>query len=472
MKFLFIAAALVIAAVSFAGWLPMTGRSEASASGPSPSFTGAPLESNCTACHSTFKVNSGTGGVVISGLPQNYLPGQQIPITVTVNDASGVLYGFQLTAVDQSGAKVGEFVIPEPSPSPGVATMQVVTGFVNGQERKYIEHTIQGVTPSTFGTRSWQFNWTAPERRVGKLGFYAAGNAANSDSSSDGDQIYTTAKHVLSGTAIASFDGDQRSDISVYRPSTGVWYSINSDQTGVKERSWGMAGDVAAPGDYDGDGIADRAVFRPSNGTWWIQFSSSGAHAVVSWGIAEDTPVPADYDGDGKTDVAVFRPSESKWWIIYSSGGYTALKWGVSSDIPVQGDYDGDGKADYAVYRPFEGVWYVLRSSDGVLVWNFGLSTDVPVPGDYDGDGKYDIAIYRPSDGSWWLQRSSAGLGVVNFGLAEDVPAPADYDGDGKFDAAVFRPSNGAWYIKRSGDSGVTSANWGILGDVPVAAAY
>ncbi|MDQ3064570.1 MAG: hypothetical protein M3R14_17160, partial [Acidobacteriota bacterium] len=35
----------------------------ASASGPTPSHTGAPNESNCTACHSDFPVNSGTGGV-------------------------------------------------------------------------------------------------------------------------------------------------------------------------------------------------------------------------------------------------------------------------------------------------------------------------------------------------------------------------------------------------------------------------
>ena len=69
-----------------------TGKATAASTGPSPSFTGAPNESNCTTCHSTFAVNSGGGNVVISGIPRNYLPGQAIPVRVTVNDTTGVLF--------------------------------------------------------------------------------------------------------------------------------------------------------------------------------------------------------------------------------------------------------------------------------------------------------------------------------------------------------------------------------------------
>src|SRR5215204_7765889 len=72
----------------------------ASASGPSPSHTNAPGEANCTECHSDFVANSGTGNVMISGIPANYLPGQQIPVTVRVNQADAVVYGFQMTALD------------------------------------------------------------------------------------------------------------------------------------------------------------------------------------------------------------------------------------------------------------------------------------------------------------------------------------------------------------------------------------
>src|SRR5678815_3763267 len=83
----------------------------ASASGPSPSHTNAPGEANCTACHGDFAVNSGTGSVTISGLPANYRPNQQIAITVRTSQADAVVFGFQLTALDVRGNKVGTYSI-------------------------------------------------------------------------------------------------------------------------------------------------------------------------------------------------------------------------------------------------------------------------------------------------------------------------------------------------------------------------
>lgn len=58
--------------------------------------------------------------------------------------------------------------------------------------------------------------------------------------------------------------------------------------------------------DFNGDNISDIAVYRPSNGTWYIRDGATN-YRGVQFGISTDKIVPADYDGDGKTDIAVFR---------------------------------------------------------------------------------------------------------------------------------------------------------------------
>ena len=442
----------------------------ASASGPTPSHTSAPGEANCTACHSDFPVNSGTGSVLIAGLPPNYFPNQQINVTITTAQADAVIYGFQVTALDGEGGPAGTFTLQNPQPPTSPST-QILNGIVGNITRRYVEHTIDGITPTAFGSKSWNFIWTAPAQRIGKVSFYAAGNAANSDGSTSGDYIYTSNKGTFSGTGISNFDSDGSSDVAVFRPSTGVWYSLNSTDGNFQASQFGFGTDEITPGDFDGDGKTDRAVWRPSTGVWYVE-KSTGGYIITQFGLEGDVPVQADYDGDLKTDIAVWRPSTGVWYIIRSSNGtYDIRQFGLASDKIAQGDYDADGKVDVAVWRPSTGVWYIWRSSDnGYIIYGFGLSEDKPVPGDYDGDGRADIAVWRPSTGVWYLQRSSAGFGATQFGLSSDLPAPADFDGDGKTDVAVYRA--GAWYLIRSSDIRVAIGNFGLPGDVPVPAGY
>jgi uncharacterized repeat protein (TIGR03803 family) len=193
------------------------------------------------------------------------------------------------------------------------------------------------------------------------------------------------------------------------------------------------------PSDFDGDGKADVTVYRPSAGTWFILNSSTNYTTSnrYQWGVSTDVPVPGDYDGDGKADVAAYRPSTGEWFIHRSSdGGLTYGSWGARAsaglgDIPVPGDYDGDGKTDFAIYRASTGEWFIHRSSDGGLTYgswgtrgSAGLG-DIPVPGDYEGDGMIDPAVYRPSTGQWFILKSSTNCTtsfVVAWGSRTDMP--------------------------------------------------
>ena len=262
----------------------------------------------------------------------------------------------------------------------------------------------------------------------------------------------------------ADFDGDGKTDLSVFRPSEGNWY-LNRSTAGFTVIGWGLSADKLVPSDYDGDGKADAAIYR--NGVWYILRSSNGAADVVSWGLASDIPQVGDFDGDGKADQTVYRPSEGNWYIRRSLGGFLVIRFGISTDIPVASDYDGDGKTDIAVYR--NGVWYLNQSTAGVSTISFGLATDNPVPADYDGDNKDDVAVFRPSDGTWYILKSSGGVLITAFGISTDVPVPGDYDGDGKDDIAVYR--GGTWYLNRS-TAGLLITNFGISTDKAIPKQY
>ncbi|MBV9209660.1 MAG: VCBS repeat-containing protein, partial [Acidobacteria bacterium] len=247
----------------------------------------------------------------------------------------------------------------------------------------------------------------------------------------------------------SDFDGDGKTDLAVFRPSSGNWFTQSSSNGAIVQQQFGVSTDKLAPGDYDGDGLTDTGVFR--DGAWFMLQSSDGALRAEQFGTSGDAPVASDFDGDGKTDLAVFR--QGVWYIRQSSNNTLRVNsFGLNTDAPVPADYDGDGVSDIAVFRASSGTWYIRQSSNNTLrAQTFGAGGDAPVAGDYDGDGKADLAIFRPSNGTWYILNSQSGaLRAQAFGLNTDKPAPGDYDGDFKFDLAIFRPSSGGWYIFNS----------------------
>ena len=158
--------------------------------GPPPGYTRAPGEEPeaCAECHLPSG-NPGSGQISIT-VPATYVPGQTYQITVTHTNADPTRqrWGFQLTALDSSDEKAGALQNTS-------ALTQIITGGPGGN-RQYIEHNSSSNGDGTFhgqqGGASWTFNWTAPPTDVGVVTFYAAGNHANGDGNSSGDNIYFT----------------------------------------------------------------------------------------------------------------------------------------------------------------------------------------------------------------------------------------------------------------------------------------
>ena len=269
---------------------------------------------------------------------------------------------------------------------------------------------------------------------------------------------------------IFDYNGDRRTDFSVFRPSTSAYF-VQSLNPNSSAKIFGRSTDKIVPADYNGDRRTDFAYYRPSTNMWLILDQNSQPIYSTQFGLAGDIPVPADYDGDGKADIAVYRPSEGNWYVRRSTDNVTQIvTFGLNDDKPAPADYDGDGKDDLAIFRPSTGVWYILRSSDSQFsIIQFGTSEDLTVSGDYDGDGKADIAVWRPSTGAWYILKSSDwGFIATTWGQTGDVPVVGDYEGDGKFDFAVWRPTDRIWYVRKSSDNGAIYFQWGLPGDIPI----
>jgi Reeler domain-containing protein len=159
--------------------------------GPPAYATNAPRDSTCNTnpgCHDSFLTNSSTAKLLIAA-PAVYTPGQSVNIKVSLINSSGKLHGFEMTAVDANGKKVGTF--KKIGTFTQVIPVLDYRGLKATDRGKYIEHTKAGSKQTR-----WRFKWKSPVGASNPITFYVSGVDADGNAGSDGDYVYTALKGI------------------------------------------------------------------------------------------------------------------------------------------------------------------------------------------------------------------------------------------------------------------------------------
>lgn len=154
-------------------------------------FTGSPGENTCVSCHTSFAANSGGGSITIATTPSitgnEYVPGTTYTVDVTVAKTGVTLFGLGAEILNSSNTNAGTISILN----------STETKILTSSGRTNVAHQLNGGS-STTGSKTFSFKWVAPAT-AGVAKIYAAGVAANANSSNNGDYVYTTSL-ILSGS--------------------------------------------------------------------------------------------------------------------------------------------------------------------------------------------------------------------------------------------------------------------------------
>lgn len=153
--------------------------------GPPDHEAGDPPDNiNCTACHSTYTVNSGPGVAQLRNLPAAFQPGQTYTLTVSIAQPGQLRWGFELCALVRDSVDAGQLAAVDTN----LVQTSVYPFLLN---RHFIKQKLAGSFWYQPDSASWQIRWTAPSAAYDTASFYVALNAANGDDTHLGDYIYT-----------------------------------------------------------------------------------------------------------------------------------------------------------------------------------------------------------------------------------------------------------------------------------------
>lgn len=156
--------------------------------------TGAPSastgsSSNCTSCHGDYTLNSGGGGIVVTGLPSTYVPGTAYSFSIKLNHgtADRKVWGYAIKAIDTVTRNVvGVWATTNANSS--------IKGTAGGTSYE-LSHANAGTTTSANTYTYNNLTWTAPAVPTvnqARVKFYISAVAGDQNGNEAGDYVYTT----------------------------------------------------------------------------------------------------------------------------------------------------------------------------------------------------------------------------------------------------------------------------------------
>lgn len=237
----------------------------------------------------------------------------------------------------------------------------------------------------------------------------------------------------------ATFVGQKRSAIGIFRPANGQWF-LDLNGNGIWDGCnvdlclgpFGGTGDLPIIGDWTGSGMQNIGIFRPSTGEWFLDLNGNGTldgcnidRCLRTSSSQNGLPFAGDWNGSGLDMIGELIPGRTaKWYLDINSDGTLDCNSDLcfkfianDGDLPVAGDWNGSGKSKIGVFRPSTGAWYLDLNGDGqwknctfeICMKSFGTAGDRPVAGDWTGNGKTKIGVYRAATGEWFLDLNGNG---------------------------------------------------------------
>jgi hypothetical protein len=165
---------------------------------------------------------------------------------------------------------------------------------------------------------------------------------------------------------VTDYDGDGKTDIAWHHPASGQIWTYLSSGAACSSYRFAASGsacytnmfstaDIPVPADFDGDGKTDIMWWNPSSfsfNTWGMSrptplcppnFTNMTTYCTFGMGAAGDVPLGKQFNSDGNAEPTIYRPQDSFvspiWysaWYVNKTGGSNPPSniWGGSAYFP------------------------------------------------------------------------------------------------------------------------------------------